>query len=443
MPVEGGDGGLLWAAGVLGELRTGGGGAELGRALRRLEEPPRGARAGNFLGALLGPPEPALRAGAGGPPGAHPRGLLGTAPPALQARAVVLLRAAAPLLPRSDLLQALAGLAAPQAVAVSPGARALAAAALAELRGEPPAGAGGGPGEELPAGLRGLVQRDRVSLPIFPWAHSARLADLRGAGPADDCPQGELPFAEPAAQMGPEATPAPPRDALEALEAAFEEEGGGGAGREGRCGGLDAALEQAAAELLQEGDGPARAPPRPLLEALTRAAERAPGSCVRLVLEPVLARGGSGRAGCELARALVRDSWSSARPRGRGSEPDQKRARREVVGGALVLDLVLTAVVESPGWPADGRLGLTSDLVTAGAAAGGLSGAALAALAGAVERASLSLGGSDSAQLVKLVAHVVSKLGTQVREHREQLEAAVATTSTFLTKPTLQKLRAL
>jgi len=53
------------------------------------------------------------------------------------------------------------------------------------------------------------------------------------------------------------------------------------------------------------------------------------------------------------------------------------------------------------------------------------------------------LGGSDSAQLVKLVAHVVSKLGTQVREHREQLEAAVATTSTFLTKPTLLQLRAL
>ena len=108
-----------------------------------------------------------------------------------------------------------------------------------------------------------------------------------------------------------------------------------------------------------------------------------------------------------------------------------------------MLDGVLTAVVESPGWPADGRLGLTSDLVTAGAAAGGLSGAALAALAGAVERASLILGGSDSLQLVKLVAHVVSKLGTQVREHREQLEAAVATTSTVLTNPTLQKLRAL
>ena len=104
---------------------------------------------------------------------------------------------------------------------------------------------------------------------------------------------------------------------------------------------------------------------------------------------------------------------------------------------------MLAAVVESPGWPADGRLELTSDLVSAGAAAGGLSGATVAALAGAVERASLSLGGSDAAQLVKLVAHVVSKLGTQVREHREQLEAAVATTATFLTKPTLQKLRSL
>lgn len=103
---------------------------------------------------------------------------------------------------------------------------------------------------------------------------------------------------------------------------------------------------------------------------------------------------------------------------------------------------MLAAVVESPGWPADGRLELTSDLVSAGAAVGGLSGATVAALAGAVERASLSLGGSDAAQLVKLVAHV-SKLGTQVREHREQLEAAVATTDTFLTKPTLQKLRSL
>ena len=201
-----------------------------------------------------------------------------------------------------------------------------------------------------------------------------------------------------------------------------------------------AALEQAAAELLQAGGGPARAPPRPLLEALAHAAGRAPDSCVRLVLEPVLARGGSGRAGCELARALARDVCSPARPRGRGSEPDQKRARRGVTGG--VLDLVLAAVVESPGWPADGRLELTSDLVSAGAAVGGLSGATVAALAGAVERASLSLGGSDAAQLVKLVAHV-SKLGTQVREHREQLEAAVATTDTFLTKPTLQKLRSL
>ena len=441
MPAGGGgpDGGLRWAAGVLGELRAGGGGAELGRALRRLEDPPGGARAGDFLGALLGPPEPALRAGAGGPPGAHPRGLLGTAPPALQARAVVLLRAAAPLLPRSDLHRALAGLAAPQAVAVSPPARALAAAALGELRGEAPAGAAGGPGDDkLPAGLRGLVQRDRGSLPTLPWAHSARLADLRPAAPAGAGPRGEPPAAEPAARAGLEATPAPPCDALEALERALEggEGGGGGGGRR-----QDAALEQAAAELLQAGGGPARAPPRPLLEALAHAAGRAPDSCVRLVLEPVLARGGSGHAGCELARALVRDVCSPARPQGRGSEPDQKRARRGVTGG--VLDLVLAAVVESPGWPADGRLGLTSDLVSAGAAAGGLSGATVAALAGAVERASLSLGGSDAAQLVKLVAHVVSKLGTQMREHREQLEAAVATTATFLTKPTLQKLRSL
>ena len=237
MPVEGGDGGLRWAAGVLGELRTGGGGAELGRALRRLEAPPRGTRAGDFLGALLGPPEPALRAGAGGPPGAHPRGLLGTAPPALQARAVVLLRAAAPLLPQSDLHQALAGLAAPQAVAVSPGARALAAAALAELQGEPPAGAEGGPGEELPAGLRGLVQRDRGSLPTLPWAHSARLADLRSAGPAGDGPQVKRPFAEPAVQAGPKETSTPPRDALEALEAALEGEGEGEAGGGGGGGG--------------------------------------------------------------------------------------------------------------------------------------------------------------------------------------------------------------
>ena len=236
MPAGGGgpDGGLRWAAGVLGELRAGGGGAELGRALRRLEDPPGGARAGDFLGALLGPPEPALRAGAGGPPGAHPRGLLGTAPPALQARAVVLLRAAAPLLPRSDLHRALAGLAAPQAVAVSPPARALAAAALGELRGEAPAGAAGGPGDDkLPAGLRGLVQRDRGSLPTLPWAHSARLADLRPAAPAGAGPRGEPPAAEPAARAGLEATPAPPCDALEALERALE----GGEGGRGEGGG--------------------------------------------------------------------------------------------------------------------------------------------------------------------------------------------------------------
>ena len=261
MPAGGGgpDGGLRWAAGVLGELRAGGGGAELGRALRRLEDPPGGARAGDFLGALLGPPEPALRAGAGGPPGAHPRGLLGTAPPALQARAVVLLRAAAPLLPRSDLHRALAGLAAPQAVAVSPPARALAAAALGELRGEAPAGAAGGPGDDkLPAGLRGLVQRDRGSLPTLPWAHSARLADLRPAAPAGAGPRGEPPAAEPAARAGLEATPAPPCDALEALERALEGGGGGGGGGEATGRGPGAGGGGAAPGGRGPGPGPAK-----------------------------------------------------------------------------------------------------------------------------------------------------------------------------------------
>ena len=102
-PAEaGGDVALRWAAEVLGELRGRGGPAELARAVRRLQDPPRGARAGDFLGALLGPPELRVRergTGAGRPVEAHgrpmevhPRGLLGTAPPDVQARAVALLR---------------------------------------------------------------------------------------------------------------------------------------------------------------------------------------------------------------------------------------------------------------------------------------------------------------------------------------------------------------
>ena len=446
-PAEaGGDVALRWAAEVLGELRGRGGPAELARAVRRLQDPPRGARAGDFLGALLGPPELRVRSsGAGRPVEVHPRGLLGTAPPDVQARAVALLRIGAPLLPRSDLERALSGLA---SQAANPGPRALAADVLAEVRGTPPAGVAAGPGAELPAGLRNYLQRDTASLPTLPWAHSARLSDLLpppatvAADEHEGDTRGTQSPAEAEASRPAEAAPAeasPARGALESLEAALQTRGPDG--RRANDTALVAALELAAAE-LQANDSVQALPPRPLLEALAMAAGTAPEACVRCVLEPMLARGVPGRAECELARALARGAQGAA------VEPQSKRHRGTIEDGsrgAAGLDLVLQAVAESPGWPDGGRLALTGDLVTAAAAADGgdLSSATLAALAVAVERACLTSEGARSAPLVKLVAHLADKLGTRLRPHRGQLEAAVASTSTFLTDATLQKLQAL
>lgn len=442
-PAEaGGDVALRWAAEVLGELRGRGGPAELARAVRRLQDPPRGARAGDFLPALLGPPDLRVRErGTGaGPMELHPRGLLGTTPPDIQARSIALLRIGAPLLPRSDLERALSGLARQAATA---GPRALAADALAEVQGTPPAGVASGPGAELPDGLRKYLQSDIVSLPTLPWAHSARLSDLLPppATAAADEHKGsrgtQPPTSRPSEAASAEASPA--RDALESLELALQTHGPDG--RRANDTALVAALELAAAE-LQASDS-FQAPPRPLLEALAMAAGTAPEACVRCVLKPMLARGGAGRAECELARALARGAQGAA------VEPQSKRHRGTETtddgNRGAGLNLVLQAVAESPGWPGGGRLALTGELVTAAAAAGGgdLSSATLNALAVAVERACLTSEGARSAPLVKLVAHLADKLGARLRPHRGQFEAAVASTSTFLTDATLQKLQAL